>query len=180
MVQYSTLIPPTVRKRLNGSPIEQVRPTIEQSPQPFLSEFPEFLHGKKTLDIPVYAVWGACEDVAVLERFRTGQYQIPNLYILDEATTYLLDIGGVSLRLFGLGGAVVQHKLFDNGEGKVTYIYRVRERVKEQRVKRRLIHIYIYKEEEGRIFINQMLYSFRIGYNCWRIWNHVDNSTADW
>ncbi|KAI7854633.1 hypothetical protein BDC45DRAFT_482158 [Circinella umbellata] len=120
LVQYSTLIPPTVRKRLNGSPIEHVRPTIEQSPQPFLSEFPEFLHGKKTLDIPVYAVWGACEDVAVLERFRSREYQIPNLFILDEATTYLLDIGGVSLRLFGLGGAVVQHKLFDNGEGSDT------------------------------------------------------------
>ncbi|KAI9278615.1 hypothetical protein BDA99DRAFT_492643 [Phascolomyces articulosus] len=120
LVQYSTLIPPTVRKRLNGSPIEQVRPTIEQSPQPFLSEFPEFLSGKKTLDVPVYAVWGACEDVAVLERFRTREYQIPNLFILDEATTYLLEIGGVSLRLFGLGGAVVQHKLFDNGEGSDT------------------------------------------------------------
>ncbi|KAI9499272.1 hypothetical protein BDB00DRAFT_226710 [Zychaea mexicana] len=120
LVQYSTLIPPTVRKRLNGSPIEQVRPTIEQSPQPFLSEFPEFLGGKKTLEVPVYAVWGACEDVAVLERFRSGEYRIPNLYILDEATTYLLEVGGISLRLFGLGGAVVQHKLFDNGEGSDT------------------------------------------------------------
>ncbi|KAI8142041.1 hypothetical protein BJV82DRAFT_616946 [Fennellomyces sp. T-0311] len=120
LVQYSTLIPPTVRKRLNDSPIEQVRPTIEQSPQPFLSEFPEFLAGKKTLEVPVYAVWGACEDVAVLERFRAHKYQIPNLYILDEAQSYLLEVGGVSLRLFGLGGAVVQHKLFDNGEGSDT------------------------------------------------------------
>lgn len=66
----------------------------------------------------MYAVWGACEDVVVLERFRNREIEIPNLFILDEANTYLLDIGGVSLRLFGLGGAVVQHKLFDNGEGK--------------------------------------------------------------
>ena len=43
---------------------------------------------------------------------------MPNLFILDEANTYVIDIGGVSLRLFGLGGAVVHHKLFDNGEGK--------------------------------------------------------------
>ncbi|KAG0174577.1 hypothetical protein DFQ28_005732 [Apophysomyces sp. BC1034] len=120
LVQYSTLIPAHVRSRLNNSPIEQVRRTIEESSQPFLSEFPQFLSGKKKLDVPVYAVWGAFEDVAILEKFRSGEYKIPNLYILDEATTYMLDIGGVSLRLFGLGGAVVQHKLFDNGEGSDT------------------------------------------------------------
>lgn len=32
----------------------------------------------------------------------------------------LLEIGGVKLRLLGLGGAVVMHKLFDNGEGRTT------------------------------------------------------------
>ena len=29
-------------------------------------------------------------------------------------------MGGVKLRLLGLGGAVVMHKLFDNGEGRTT------------------------------------------------------------
>lgn len=65
----------------------------------------------------MYTVWGACEDVSILEKFRSKEYSIPNLNILDEATSHLLEIGGVNLRLFGLGGAVVQHKLFDNGEG---------------------------------------------------------------
>lgn len=32
----------------------------------------------------------------------------------------LLEVGGVKLRLLGLGGAVVMHKLFDNGEGRTT------------------------------------------------------------
>ncbi|CRK41645.1 hypothetical protein BN1708_016884, partial [Verticillium longisporum] len=32
----------------------------------------------------------------------------------------LLELGGVKLRLLGLGGAVVMHKLFDNGEGRTT------------------------------------------------------------
>jgi Protein of unknown function (DUF2433) len=32
----------------------------------------------------------------------------------------LLEVGGIKLRLFGLGGAVVMHKLFDNGEGRTT------------------------------------------------------------
>ncbi|PSS03403.1 hypothetical protein BD289DRAFT_421179 [Coniella lustricola] len=32
----------------------------------------------------------------------------------------LLEVAGVKLRLLGLGGAVVMHKLFDNGEGRTT------------------------------------------------------------
>ena len=72
------------------------------------------------LDVPVYTVWGACEDVRVLEKFRSGEYKIDKLHIIDEASSRLLDVGGVKLRLLGLGGAVVMHKLFDNGEGKTT------------------------------------------------------------
>jgi hypothetical protein len=85
-----------------------------------LSELPLLLNKQITLDIPVYTVWGACEDVRVLERFRSGEYKVPNLHIIDEANSRLLDVGGVKLRLLGLGGAVVMHKLFDNGEGKTT------------------------------------------------------------
>lgn len=68
----------------------------------------------------MYTVWGACEDVRVLEKFRSGEYRVDKLHIIDEANSRLLDIGGVKLRLLGLGGAVVMHKLFDNGEGKTT------------------------------------------------------------
>ena len=75
---------------------------------------------KYTLDVPVYTVWGACEDVRVLEKFRSGEYKIDKLHIIDEANSRLLEVGGVKLRLFGLGGAVVMHKLFDNGEGRTT------------------------------------------------------------
>ena len=56
----------------------------------------------------------------MLERFRSGEYKVSNLHIIDEANSRLLDVGGVKLRLLGLGGAVVMHKLFDNGEGKTT------------------------------------------------------------
>ena len=57
----------------------------------------------------------------MLERFRSGEYKVDNLHIIDEVNSRLLEVGGVKLRLLGLGGAVVIHKLFDNGEGK-TYI----------------------------------------------------------
>lgn len=70
--------------------------------------------------MPVYTVWGACEDVRVLEKFRSGEYKVPNLHIIDEARSMLVEVGGVKLRLLGLGGAVVMHKLFDNGEGRTT------------------------------------------------------------
>ncbi|KAI9357499.1 hypothetical protein BD770DRAFT_410814 [Pilaira anomala] len=116
-IQYTTLVPAQIRARLLSSSPETIYQTLEQSPHTLLSEFPEFLSGEKQLDVPVYTVWGACEDVAIIEKFRTKDYHINNLFLLDEASTHLLDIGGVSLRLFGLGGAVVQHKLFDNGEG---------------------------------------------------------------
>lgn len=79
-----------------------------------------FIEKKYTLDVPVHTVWGACEDVRVLEKFRSGEYKVNNLHIIDEASSRLLDVGGIKLRLLGLGGAVVMHKLFDNGEGRTT------------------------------------------------------------
>jgi hypothetical protein len=123
LVTYSTIIPPQLRIKLlhSSTSAQELRNVILESPGPLLSEFPLFRDGKKKLDVPLYTVWGACEDVVVLEKFRTGEYKVHNLNILDEANTYVIDIGGVSLRLFGLGGAVVHHKLFDNGEGKQFY-----------------------------------------------------------
>jgi hypothetical protein len=85
-----------------------------------LSELPQFLNKTYRLDVPVFTVWGACEDVAVLEKLRSGEYKIENLHVVDEAHSRLLDVGGVKLRLLGLGGAVVMHKMFDNGEGRTT------------------------------------------------------------
>ncbi|KAI7908186.1 uncharacterized protein BX663DRAFT_464795 [Cokeromyces recurvatus] len=118
-IQYTTLIPPQTRSRLLQQS-ESIYETLAQSPETLLSQFPDFLAGHRQLEVPVYTVWGACEDVAILEKFRQGEYRINNLFILDEASTHVLDIEGISLRLFGLGGAVVQHKLFDNGEGTDT------------------------------------------------------------
>ncbi|KAK4699647.1 hypothetical protein P7C70_g6612, partial [Phenoliferia sp. Uapishka_3] len=157
LVQYSSLIPPPFRSLLlNPSTTPQqmrdllVNPPKGTSPSESffgLSEFPKLLTGELKLNVPVYTVWGACEDVAILEKIRlaapslitvpsdpskpptppaqqlpttTSGYSIPNLTVLDEATTRVLLIGGVRLRLFGLGGAVVSHKLFDTGTGSAT------------------------------------------------------------
>ncbi|KAL5338842.1 hypothetical protein BJX70DRAFT_182123 [Aspergillus crustosus] len=120
VAQYSPLLPENVKRTIASTPPQQSiksRFTPDQLP---LSELSLLLEKRLTLDVPVYTVWGACEDVRVLEKFRSGEYKVDKLHIIDEANSRLLDIGGVKLRLLGLGGAVVMHKLFDNGEGKTT------------------------------------------------------------
>ncbi|CCF48788.1 uncharacterized protein UHO2_06667 [Ustilago hordei] len=138
LVQYSTLIDPNLRAQLlaadpprgpaaaataaageKSSSAAGMRQQIAQQHFP-LSQFSDLLRGKIKLQVPVFTVWGACEDVAILERFRTGEYEVKNLFVLDEATTKAIEVGGIRLRLLGLGGAVVLHKLFDNGEGAAT------------------------------------------------------------
>ncbi|KAI0772548.1 hypothetical protein BD413DRAFT_612688 [Trametes elegans] len=119
LTMYSPLIPTAQRNHLLApeNPPSVIRSTVTIS---LLSEFPLLLSGQIKLHVPVYTVWGACEDVIVLEKFRAGQYDIENLHVLDEATTRCLDLGGVKLRLLGLGGALVPHKMFDNGDGNAT------------------------------------------------------------
>ncbi|KAG6829345.1 hypothetical protein H0H92_004711 [Tricholoma furcatifolium] len=116
LTMYSPLIPSIQRQHLLAQP-DPIRDSLNIS---LLSEFPLLLNGQIKLDVPVYTVWGACEDVRILEKFRQGAYNIPNLHILDEATSHLLDISGLKFRLFGLGGALVPHKMFDNGDGSAT------------------------------------------------------------
>lgn len=120
VAQYSPLLPESIKRSIAQVPPQQ---SIKQrfSPEQLtLSELPLLLNKQLTLDVPVYTVWGACEDVRVLEKFRSGEYKVDKLHIIDEANSRLLDVGGIKLRLLGLGGAVVMHKLFDNGEGKTT------------------------------------------------------------
>lgn len=120
VAQYSPLLSEAVKRSIASAPAQppiKERFAREQLP---LSELPLFLNKTYSLNVPVYTVWGACEDVQVLEKLRAGEYKIDNLHIIDEAHSRLLEVGGVKLRLLGLGGAVVMHKLFDNGEGRTT------------------------------------------------------------
>lgn len=119
VAQYSPLISEPVKKAIQQGGPGPIKSRFPANELP-LSELPQLLSGELKLDVPVYTVWGACEDVRVLEKFRSSEYKVHNLHIIDEARSMLLEIGGVKLRLLGLGGAVVMHKLFDNGEGRTT------------------------------------------------------------
>ena len=119
MAQYSPLLAEPLKADIARNSGQPIKDRFKQEHLP-LSELPQFLNKTYRLDVPVYTVWGACEDVAVLEKLRSGEYKIDNLHVVDEAHSRLLDVGGVKLRLLGLGGAVVMHKMFDNGEGRTT------------------------------------------------------------
>ncbi|KAI9438515.1 hypothetical protein H4582DRAFT_1814033 [Lactarius indigo] len=113
LTMYSPLIPSAQRQYLLApeNPIRQALSIL------MLSEFPLLLSGQIKLQVPVFTVAGACEDVLLLEKLRTGTYDIENLHLIDGATTHCLHIGRIKLRLLGLSGAFVTHKLFDSGEG---------------------------------------------------------------
>lgn len=119
VAQYSPLISEPVKKAIQQGGPGPVKSRFPANELP-LSELSLLISGELKLDVPVYTVWGACEDVRVLEKFRSSEYKVHNLHIIDEARSMLLEVGGVKLRLLGLGGAVVMHKLFDNGEGRTT------------------------------------------------------------
>lgn len=86
-----------------------------------LSELPQFLSGELSLDVPVYTVYGASEDLVVIEQFKSGAYSVPNLHLIDESTSYQIPTHtGPAIRLFGLGGSLILHRFFDNGDGQST------------------------------------------------------------
>lgn len=121
VIQYSPLVPRHMGATFAGSnSYEHLKTAIKKHSEPILSELLLFLNNQMKFDVPVYTTWGACEDVRVLEKFRSGEYRAKNLFIVDEHDSRLLEVGGLKLRLLGLGGAVVMHKLFDNGEGRTT------------------------------------------------------------
>lgn len=84
-----------------------------------LSQFPHLLSGAITFPVPVFTVWGLIEDVRIVEKFRTGEYEVNNLTVIDEASSALIEASGIKLRLFGLGGAVAMHKLCEFGSQRL-------------------------------------------------------------
>ncbi|KLT44995.1 hypothetical protein CC85DRAFT_282909 [Cutaneotrichosporon oleaginosum] len=125
LLQYSPLIPPITRSQLLSIPPQAGRAALLQQLNSSsihfpLSQFPHLLSGAITFPVPVFTVWGLIEDVRIVEKFRTGEYEVNNLTVIDEASSALIETAGIKLRLFGLGGAVAMHKLFDNGEGYAT------------------------------------------------------------
>ena len=60
--------------------------------------FEDYLAGRKTFEIPVYAVWGNHEDLRIINHLR--EKPLHNLTLLDEKNSVLLE----KVRFYGLGG----------------------------------------------------------------------------
>jgi hypothetical protein len=76
-----------------------------------LSDLPDFLSGSKSFNVPVYAVWGNHEDHQVVEKFRSGDCRVENLFLLDESNSFHHG----PFQIFGLGGNVINGpQLFQN------------------------------------------------------------------
>ena len=82
-----------------------------------LSELHDFVVGRQHFKVPVYAIWGNREDVQVVQQFRTGGMQVPNLHVLFPDVSYTIPCGSLTVRLFGLGGGIFYDRLFNLGAG---------------------------------------------------------------
>lgn len=82
-----------------------------------ISELMDFVSGFKKLKVPVYSIYGMVEDSTVIDKFKMGIYSIPNLFILDEISTYRIKspIDDTKIQLCGLGGSLSYQKLFHHG-----------------------------------------------------------------
>lgn len=80
-----------------------------------ISELSKFLSGELKLNVPVYAIYGMCEDSYVINKFRYGEYSIPNLYIIDDSKLHVVQIKDQPILLSGIGGSLSYHKLFHQG-----------------------------------------------------------------
>ena len=65
-----------------------------------LSEFPLYLSGEESFDVPVYAVWGNHEDKEIVEKIFHGDIQVKNLHVLHHRVAYR--VGPVLI--YGIGG----------------------------------------------------------------------------
>lgn len=78
-----------------------------------------YLNGDKVLPCPVYTTIGALDDPYTVEKFTSGEWSVPGLNIIDHEHSYLLEPDSPDIppiRLYGLGGNVKVHSLFDSGK----------------------------------------------------------------
>lgn len=82
-----------------------------------LSNMDEYLQGTKTFEVPVYTVVGPLDDPYIVAKFLSGEFSVPNLYIIDhhQAYTILTEGDQPNIRLYGIGGNLKVHSLFDSG-----------------------------------------------------------------
>lgn len=81
-----------------------------------ISHMDAYLAVTKQLPCPVYTIVGPLDDPVIVDKFLSGEYRVPNLYIVDHRHSYTLEGEGANIRIYGLGGNLKVHSLFDSGD----------------------------------------------------------------
>ncbi|KAG7661691.1 uncharacterized protein J8A68_004844 [[Candida] subhashii] len=103
---------------INGNEeLVKFKSLLLQSKTP-ISQFQQYLEGIKTLPCPVYTIFGPLDDPRIINKIQTRQYEIPNLFLIDHKNNYEIETpipNLPNLRIYGIGGTVKIHNLFDRG-----------------------------------------------------------------
>ncbi|GME97088.1 unnamed protein product [[Candida] boidinii] len=92
---------------------ENLKTLLKDQP---ISELEQFIKGELKLEVPVYTIYGMCEDSLVINKFKYGVYDVPNLHIVDDGSIHTINLNdGRSLLFAGIGGSFSYHKLFHQG-----------------------------------------------------------------
>lgn len=82
-----------------------------------ISQFQQYVNGEKSFPCPVYTIFGPLDDPKIIDKLQTKQIIIPNLNLIDHKNNYEIQTARnvPNIRLYGLGGTLKIHSLFDNG-----------------------------------------------------------------
>lgn len=83
-----------------------------------ISQLDSYINGQFKLPCPVYTIFGPLDDPQIIDKFQSGELQIPNLYLIDHTKCYEISSPleyQPDIKLYGLGGNLKIHSLFDNG-----------------------------------------------------------------
>lgn len=80
------------------------------------SHLEQYLDGTKQFEFPVYTIIGPLDDPNIVLKFLNGEFSIPNLHIVDHKSVYELETAEMPIRIYGLGGNLKIHSLFDEGD----------------------------------------------------------------
>eukprot|EP00055_Hartaetosiga_balthica_P006720 m.21777 g.21777 ORF g.21777 m.21777 type:complete len:541 (+) comp5389_c0_seq1:124-1746(+) len=90
------------------------RDSVDKNDVPKSSELSEYVHGgnnHERFSVPVYVCYCDKGDARVIAKFRSKEYTIHNLFLVDETSTFTIE----NVRLLGLGGKFTVSNLFDAG-----------------------------------------------------------------
>ena len=83
-----------------------------------ISQLESYLSGSFKFPCPVYTIFGPLDDPNVIHKFQSGEYNIPNLHLIDHTKCYEIPSpldDQPNIKLYGIGGTLKIHSLFDHG-----------------------------------------------------------------